>query len=52
MKEEYIKPAIETIEVNIEGVIATSPGGHVDVNDEDEYTGTSYSRRRFWDAND
>ena len=48
MKSKYIKPTLEVIEVKTEGIIATSPTDSVNVNNEDEYTGRSYSKKRFW----
>lgn len=48
MKNEYIKPEIELIEIKSEGVIAASSSETVNVNNEDEYTGRSYARKKFW----
>ena len=48
MKSKYIKPTLEVIEVKPEGIIATSPTDSVNVSNEDEYTGRSYSKKRFW----
>lgn len=48
MKSKYIKPEIELIEIESDGIIATSFADSVNVNNEDEYTGRSYSRKRFW----
>ena len=49
MKKEYIKPTLELIELNVEGVIATSSSASIGVND-DEYTGPSFSKKKFWDT--
>lgn len=48
MKEKYMKPEMEAVELNTEGVIAASGPDSSGVNNDDEYTGPSYSKKNFW----
>ncbi len=50
----YIKPEIEIIELETEGVMADSTGKSTDLSGTDNATGgAAYSKRKsFWDNND
>ena len=48
MKKEYMKPATELVEVELESMLAISSGGNLNVSNSDEFEELSNNRRGGW----
>ena len=48
MKKEYMKPATELVEVELESMLAISSGGNLNVSNSDDFEELSNNRRGGW----